>query len=98
MPKFYRGSRRACPSERLWRSKLENTAYQKSAFEVPVSKRKVDLLMACNANGVAMAGGANFVNSIMFAVNEQKYFASTDGSYIDQDVHRLISEFYGNQN
>jgi len=26
---------------------------------------------------------------MMFLVNEQKYFASTDGSYIDQDVHRI---------
>jgi len=25
----------------------------------------------------------------VFAVNEQKYFASTDGSWIDQDVHRI---------
>src|SRR3546814_18987962 len=26
---------------------------------------------------------------MLFLVNEQKYFASTDGSYIDQDVHRI---------
>jgi TldD protein len=25
----------------------------------------------------------------LFQVNQQKYFASTDGSYIDQDIHRL---------
>src|SRR3546814_17518139 len=30
---------------------------------------------------------------MMFVVNEQKYFASTDGSYIDQDVHRLWVQF-----
>jgi TldD protein len=36
-----------------------------------------------------MNAGASFVNSILFLVNEQKYFASTDGSYIDQDVHRI---------
>ncbi|MEJ7662805.1 MAG: hypothetical protein WKG07_26220 [Hymenobacter sp.] len=29
----------------------------------------------------------------MFQVNEQKYFASTDGSYIDQDVHRIWPTF-----
>ncbi|MDB5193359.1 MAG: TldD protein [Segetibacter sp.] len=62
----------------------------KSAFEVPV-KEKVDLLLAANA--IAMGGGANFVNSAIFAVNEQKYFASTDGSYIDQDVHRIYPTF-----
>ena len=26
-------------------------------------------------------------------VNEQKYFASTEGSYIDQDVHRIWPTF-----
>ena len=40
-----------------------------------------------------MQGGANFVNSVIFAVNEQKYFASTDGSYIDQDIHRIYPTF-----
>ncbi|UUZ51163.1 hypothetical protein LP420_17500 [Massilia sp. B-10] len=29
------------------------------------------------------------MQSLMFQVNQQKYFASTDGSYIDQDVHRM---------
>lgn len=68
-----------------WRTPIE-----KNAFEIPV-KDKVDLLMA--VNGAALAGGANFVNSVILAVNEQKYFASTDGSYIDQDVHRLFPTF-----
>ena len=36
-------------------------------------------------------GGASFMQSLMFQVNQQKYFASTDGSYIDQDIHRLWS-------
>ena len=44
-------------------------------------------------NGAAMGAGANFVNSAILAVNEQKYFASTDGSYIDQDIHRLFPTF-----
>ncbi len=59
---------------------------QKNAFEVPI-KEKVDLLL--NVNAEAMKNGANYVNSILFLVNEQKYFASTDGSYIDQDIHRI---------
>lgn len=66
------------------------TPIEKNAFEVPI-KEKVDLLL--NANSVAMRGGANFVNSNLFMVNEQKYFASTDGSYIDQDVHRIYPAF-----
>jgi len=68
-----------------WKTPLE-----KNAFEVPI-KEKVDLLLGANA--IAMDSGANFVNSIMFAVNEQKYFASTDGSYIDQDIHRIFPSF-----
>ncbi len=66
------------------------TPIEKNAFEVPI-KEKVDLLLGANA--IAMQGGANFVNSLLFAVNEQKYFASTDGSYIDQDVHRIYPSF-----
>lgn len=66
------------------------TPIEKNAFEVPV-KDKVDLLLSVNA--VAMHGGVNYINSAIMAVNEQKYFASTDGSYLDQDVHRLYPFF-----
>lgn len=66
------------------------TPIEKNAFEIPV-KDKVDLLLKVNA--IALQGGANFVNSAIMAVNEQKYFASTDGSYIDQDIHRIYPFF-----
>jgi TldD protein len=62
----------------------------KNAFEVPIQE-KVDLLLA--VNNAALTNGANYVNSVMFQVNEQKYFASTDGSYIDQDIHRIYPQF-----
>jgi len=62
------------------------TPIRKNAMEVPI-KDKADLLLGVNA--AALAAGASFVNSMLFLVNEQKYFASTDGSYIDQDVHRI---------
>lgn len=62
------------------------TPIEKNAIEVPVSE-KADLLLTANA--AAIENGANYVNSALFQVNEQKYFASTDGSYIDQDVHRI---------
>lgn len=62
----------------------------KNLFEVPI-KEKVDLLMAVNS--AAQSNGADYVNSQLFMVNEQKYFASTDGSYIDQDIHRLWPTF-----
>ncbi len=62
------------------------TPIQKNAFDVPI-KDKAEFLLQVNA--AAMGAGANFVNSTLFSINEQKYFASTDGSYIDQDVFRL---------
>ena len=62
------------------------TPIQKNAIEVPISE-KVDFLMDVN-NG-ALKAGASFINSSLYLVNEQKYFASSDGSYIDQDIHRL---------
>ena len=66
------------------------TPIKKDFKDVPVSE-KVDLLL--RANAAAMENGANFVNSALFMVNEQKYFASTDGSYIDQDIHRIWPTF-----
>jgi TldD protein len=66
------------------------TPIVKNAFEIPISQ-KADLLLSANAK--ALENGANFVNSALFQVNEQKYFASTDGSYIDQDVHRTWPNF-----
>jgi TldD protein len=67
-----------------------NTPIKKNGFEVPI-KDKADLLLAANAK--AMKNGASFINSLIFLVNEQKYFASTDGSYIDQDIHRTWPNF-----
>ena len=69
---------------------LWNTPIKKNAFEVPVAQ-KIELLLAANA--AAMKGGASFVSSNLFQVNEQKYFASSDGSYIDQDIHRIWPNF-----
>jgi TldD protein len=68
-----------------WRTPIE-----KNAFEVPIAE-KVDLLLGVNAG--ALAAGAKFVSSSLFLVNEQKYFASTDGSWVDQDVHRIWPTF-----
>ncbi len=66
------------------------TPIKKNAFEIPIQE-KINLLM--NVNGEAMKNGAGFVTSNLFFVNEQKYFASTDGSYIDQDIHRIWPTF-----
>jgi TldD protein len=69
-----------------WKAPIE-----KNGFEVPI-KEKVDLLLGVNA--AAMKSGANYITSILFLINEQKYFASSDGSYIDQDVHRIWPAFF----
>ena len=66
------------------------TPIEKNALAVPV-KDKIDLLLG--VNNAAMDNGAAFVNSALFMINEQKYFASTDGSYIDQDIHRIWPNF-----
>ncbi|SKB25675.1 TldD protein [Parapedobacter luteus] len=71
--------------EQTWATPIE-----KNPFEVPVGE-KVELLLAANQS--ALDGGANFVTSNLFMINEQKYFASTDGSYIDQDIHRIWPTF-----
>ena len=52
-------------------------------------KDKAEMLLAANKAG--LDAGASFMASNLFQVNQQKYFASTDGSYIDQDIHRLWS-------
>lgn len=69
-----------------WKAPIE-----KNGFEVPI-KEKVDLLL--NVNGTAMKAGADYITSLLFLVNEQKYFASSDGSYIDQDIHRIWPAFF----
>src|ERR1700742_5191954 len=51
------------------------TPIEKNGFDVPI-REKTELLLAIN--DAAMKNGASFINSNMFLVNEQKYFASTD--------------------
>ncbi len=62
------------------------TPIEVNAMSVPVSE-KVELLLEANAR--ALEAGANYINSGLFQVNEQKYLATTEGSYIDQDIHRI---------
>ncbi len=66
------------------------TPIQKNAFEISINE-KADLLTGVAA--AALKAGASFIGTGLFLVNEQKYFASTDGSYIDQDVHRTWPNF-----
>ncbi|MDQ1814908.1 TldD/PmbA family protein [Massilia sp. CCM 9210] len=62
------------------------TPFTRDWRTVPI-KDKADMLIAANKAG--LDSGASFMTSTLFQVNQQKYFASTDGSYIDQDIHRL---------
>jgi len=71
--------------ERRWRTPL-----RRNGMDVPVQEKLEHLL---EVNAAALAAGADFIESNLFLVNEQKYFASTDGSYIDQDVHRIWAPF-----
>jgi len=66
------------------------TPVRKNAMEVPIQD-KIELLLALNT--AALDAGADFINSTLFLVNEQKYFASSDGSFIDQDIHRIWLPF-----
>ena len=66
------------------------TPIGKNAFEVSIQE-KADLLTA--VGDAALKAGASYIFTGLFLVNEQKYFASTDGSYIDQDVHRTWPNF-----
>jgi TldD protein len=68
-----------------WRSPIE-----KNAFQVPVREKADLLITAANA---ALKSGAKFVQGSLYLAEEQKYFASTDGSYIDQDIHRVWPNF-----
>lgn len=66
------------------------TPIKKSAFEVSID-HKVNLLFKINSEAKSL--GADFCSSNIRAVNEWKYFASTEGSYIKQDLHRIYPTF-----
>ena len=69
-----------------WRTPID-----KDPFPVPLAE-KTDLLLAVNAAALAV-DGAKFCTSSMHFQREEKYFASTDGSYIDQTLYRSAPSF-----
>jgi TldD protein len=73
------------PTERFpdarWSSQMEI-----DPFAVPIEE-KVDLLLRANAEALKVQG-ARFVNSNMFFVKQEKSFASSEGSYIEQTFYR----------
>ena len=53
---------------------------------------KLDLLLQINDEALKVPG-ASFVSASMLFVNEHKYFASTDGSHIEQSLLRSYPSF-----
>ncbi|HEV8537914.1 MAG TPA: TldD/PmbA family protein [Bacteroidota bacterium] len=60
-------------------------------FEVSIAD-KVGLLLQIN-EAALKAQGVSFCSSSMQIANEHKFFASTEGSYIEQDLYRMVPSF-----
>lgn len=60
-------------------------------FAIPIAE-KVDLLLRLNREALSVKG-ASFCSSSLFMANEDKYFASTDGSSIQQVLTRMWPTF-----
>lgn len=65
------------------------TPIQKNSFDVSITE-KIDLQLKFNK--LAKTAGADYVDSFMWFINEWKYFASSDGSYITQDLYRIWAQ------
>ena len=68
-----------------------NTPVKKNPFDMPLQP-KLDLLLQIHEAALKV-NGASFVSAAMQFVNEQKYFASTEGSHIQQSLIRSYPSF-----
>jgi TldD protein len=68
-----------------------NTPVKKNPFDMPLQP-KLDLLLQIHEAALKV-NGASFVSAGMQFVNEQKYFASTEGSHIQQSLIRSYPTF-----
>ena len=68
-----------------------NTPVKKDPFEMPLQP-KIDLLLEINEAALKVPG-ASFVSAFMLFVNEKKFFASSEGSYITQSLIRSYPTF-----
>ncbi|WP_370651490.1 TldD/PmbA family protein [Luteitalea sp. TBR-22] len=68
-----------------------NTPVKRNPFDVPL-QAKLDLLLQVHEEALKVPG-ASFVSASMQFVNEQKYFASTEGSHIEQSLIRTYPSF-----
>jgi TldD protein len=67
------------------------SAFEKDPFEVAIDD-KIQFLLGLNAAAMKTQG-VGFVNSSLAFVNEQKFYASTDGSSIEQYIIRANPNF-----
>src|SRR6266536_3789124 len=67
------------------------SAYEKNPFDVSIED-KIRFLLRLNETAMK-AKGVSFVNSAVTFQNEQKYYASTDGSRIEQYIIRSHPSF-----
>jgi TldD protein len=67
------------------------SAFKRDPFEVPL-EAKTGFLMKLNEAALAVSG-VTFINSQILFVDEQKYFASTEGSRITQRLVRTYPQF-----
>src|SRR4029450_9610915 len=68
-----------------------NTPVAKNPFDMPLQP-KLDLLLQSHEEALKVPG-ASFVSAFMQFVNEHKYFASSDGSHIEQSLIRSYPFF-----
>jgi TldD protein len=68
-----------------------HTPVRKNPFEMPIEP-KLDLLLKINDEALKVKG-ASFVNAFMQFANEQKFFASSEGSTIEQSLIRSYPSF-----
>ncbi len=67
------------------------SAFDRDPFDVPIDD-KIQFLLSLNESAMKTKG-VTFVNSFMGFVNEQKFYASTDGSRIEQYIVRANPSF-----
>jgi TldD protein len=68
-----------------------NTPVVKNPFDIPLQP-KLDLLLQIHEEALKVPG-ASFVSAFMQFVNEHKYFASSEGSHIEQSLIRSYPFF-----
>ncbi len=67
------------------------SSFEKDPFDVPIED-KVGFLLKLNEAALKVKG-VNFVSSFVGFANEQKFYASTDGSRIEQYIIRSYPQF-----